>query len=164
MSGKKIDPIRQTDDEARAMAGRLVREAAFGSLGVLEPQTGFPLVSRIALAAGEEAVPFFLASDLSAHSRALAADPRCSLMLGEPGKGDALAHPRVTLVGRASAIPQDAAQALELRGRWLARHPKAKLYVDFADFRFYRLAVERALLNGGFGKAYVLTGEDLRQA
>jgi len=36
--------------------------------------------------------------------------------------------------------------------------------VDFADFRFYRLAVERALLNGGFGKAYVLTGEDLRQA
>lgn len=160
---KKIDPIRQTDEEARELARTLIREAQYGSLGVLEQQTGMPLVSRIAVAAGAEAVPFFLASDLSNHSKALAADPRCSLMLGEPkGKGDPLVHPRVTVVGRAAALPREAAAELGLRQRWLARHPKAKLYIDFGDFRFYRLEVERALLNGGFGKAYVLTAEDLR--
>lgn len=159
---KKIDPIRETDDEARELARGLIASARFGSLGVLEPQTGVPLVSRIAVAAGSEAVPFFLASDLSSHSRALAADPRCSLMLGEPkDKGDPLAFARVTVIGRAAPLSREAAQALDLRERWLALHPKAKLYVDFADFRFYRLEVERALLNGGFGKAYVLRAGDL---
>jgi heme iron utilization protein len=33
--------------------------------------------------------------------------------------------------------------------------------VDFGDFAFFRLTVERASLNGGFGKAYALTQEDL---
>ena len=41
--------------------------------------------------------------------------------------------------------------------RYLNRHPKARLYAGFADFAFFRLAVERASLNGGFGKAYHLT-------
>ena len=45
--------------------------------------------------------------------------------------------------------------------RYLNRHPKAKLYVGFGDFAFFRLAVERASLNGGFGKAYHLALSDL---
>ena len=53
-------------------------------------------------------------------------------------------------------IARDSAEIATLRERWLARHPKAALYIDFGDFNFYRLALERAFLNGGFGKAYVL--------
>jgi len=47
---------------------------------------------------------------------------------------------------------------------WLKKHPKAQLYVDFADFFFWKMTVERAHLNGGFGKAYVLKPTDLRGA
>lgn len=43
----------------------------------------------------------------------------------------------------------------------LRRHPRSKLYVDFPDFGFFRLNPLRASLNGGFGRAYALTAEDL---
>jgi len=39
--------------------------------------------------------------------------------------------------------------------------PKAQLYIGFADFSLLRLKVSAGHLNGGFGKAFVLTPEDL---
>lgn len=158
---KKINPIRETDDDARALARKLIGEARFGSLGVVEPDTGMPLVSRIAVATDPGGAVIFLASELSFHSQALARDDRASILLGEPGKGDPLAHPRVTLLGRIERIDRRSSERDALRGPWLARHPKAELYIDFGDFHFFRLNVERANLNGGFGKAYVLKPEDL---
>jgi putative heme iron utilization protein len=44
-----------------------------------------------------------------------------------------------------------------IRTRFLNRHAKAKLYIDFPDFRFFRLDSAIASLNGGFGRAYILT-------
>ncbi len=161
MTTKKIDPIRPTDDDAREMARLLIREAHFGALGVVEPETGMPLVSRVAIGTDDEGRVISLASDLSFHSKALAVDARASVMVGEPGKGDPLAHPRVTLIGRMEKIDNAAPERVSLRETWLKQHPKAQLYIDFADFHFYRLAMERAHLNGGFGKAYVLTPDDL---
>ena len=95
-------------------------------------------------------------SQLSAHTRHLQADPRCSLLLPEGGKGDPLAHPRLTLVGRAVQATADERPAW--RTRYLARHPKAELYVDFADFSFWRVDVAAAHLNGGFARAATLDG------
>lgn len=165
MNERKIDPIRPTDDEARALGRRLILEAGFASLAVIEPQTGFPLVSRVAVAVEKDGSPFLLASDLAGHSRALALDPRASLLFGEPpDRGDPLAFPRVTVIGRIEKLSREEKDHDHRREFWLKRHPKAKLYVDFADFFFWRMAVERAHLNGGFGKAYVLTPEDLRPA
>jgi putative heme iron utilization protein len=48
-----------------------------------------------------------------------------------------------------------------VRERFLARHPKAALYAGFADFAFWRLAVDSAHLNGGFARAMALTGAEL---
>ena len=48
-----------------------------------------------------------------------------------------------------------------LRAHYLATHPKAKLYIDFADFNFVGFEVEAGHLNGGFGKAFRLTPADL---
>lgn len=160
MAEPKINPIRETDEEAIRMARLLIAEARFGALAVLEPGTGMPLVSRIAVGTGHDGQLVSLASDLSFHSKALAADPRCSILVGEPGKGNPLAHPRVTLIGRLEMVGREQARADGLRECWLALHPKAQLYVDFGDFNFYRLELERAHLNGGFGKAYVLKPEE----
>jgi hypothetical protein len=156
MAETKRDPINPTDDAARALAHRLVAEARFGALAVLDPEGPAPLVSRVAVAA-PGGVPLILVSDLSLHTRALHTDPVCSILLGEPGpKGDPLTHPRLTWVARAEPVEKAAH-----RDAWLARHPKSALYVDFADFRMLRLAPVQGLLNGGFGNAYRLTPADM---
>jgi hypothetical protein len=148
-------PIRPTTDEARALARRLLLEARHGALGVLDPRTGGPMVSRVAVGlwAGK---PLILVSSLAAHAEALRADPRCSLLLGEPGRGDPLAHPRLTLLARVEEADKAA-----LRAAWLAGHPKSALYYDFADFALLRLRVGEAHLNGGFGRAFRLGPDDL---
>ena len=159
--GARTDPIRPTDDAARALARDLLAAARFAALGTLEPGTGAPLVSRVALGL-HDGVPVTLVSDLSQHSAALRADPRASLLVGEPGpKGDPLTHPRLTVQVRAAVVARDDPGHAAFRARWLALHPKAKLYVDFGDFRFVRLAPVAAFLNGGFGRAYALAPEDL---
>jgi putative heme iron utilization protein len=77
-------------------------------------------------------------------------------MIGEPGKGDPLAHPRLTLAVQAEFIEKaDAAD------QYLADQPKAQLYIGFADFHLVRLVPTQGLLNGGFGKAYRLAPSDL---
>lgn len=156
---RRIDPFRPVDDEARTLARRLVAEAEHGALGVIDPETGAPHVTRVAVAA-EGGTPFLLISALSHHTAALRADPRCSLLVGEPGpKGDALTHPRLTILANAAfAAP---GERETLRALWLEHQPKAAIYVDLADFAFVRLEPSGALLNGGFGRAFKLSPGDL---
>jgi len=153
------DVLREVDDDARALARNLLRRARLGSLATLEPGTGAPLASRVSVATAQTGDPTFLISRLSAHFGALEADPRCSLLLGEVGRGDPLAHPRMTVIGQAVQSAGETRRAL--RARFLARHPKAALYADFGDFAFWRLTIERVSLNGGFGKAYEMGRADL---
>ncbi|MBY6048589.1 HugZ family protein [Vannielia litorea] len=154
------DPIRPTDDEARAMARGLLDEARFGALGVLEG--GAPVVSRIAVGTDAGGGPVTLVSSLSAHTSALRAEPACSLMVGEPGdRGDPLTHPRLSLQCKARFVDRESETHAALRARWLESHPKSKLYIDFGDFGFVALEVQGAFLNGGFGKAFKLTPADL---
>ncbi|HEY9539018.1 MAG TPA: DUF2470 domain-containing protein, partial [Kiloniellaceae bacterium] len=116
--------------------------------------------TRCGLASDMDGSLYFLASTLSTHTQALLADPRCSLLVGEPGKGDPLAHPRLTMTGSAERIGTGDLRE-RLKRRYLARHPKAALYVDFPDFSFWRLEIARASLNGGFGRAYAMTPADV---
>jgi len=156
MSGNA--PFRSVDDEARGLARRLVAGARHGALGVIEPATGAPFVTRIAVVPGPDGAPLALVSDLALHTRALRAEPRASLLLGEPGgRGDPLTHPRLTLAVRAVFPGREEG----LRAHFLALQPKARLYIDFADFHLVRLAPEAGLLNGGFGRAWRLSAADL---
>jgi putative heme iron utilization protein len=141
-----------------------MEHAPFAALAHLEPETGHPLVTRTGFGLDNDGAPLLLMSELSAHFAALAGDARCSLLIGEPGQvnkpgGDPLTHPRLTLVGKASLVDSQGRDAA--RTAYLARNPKAKLYVDFDDFHFWQITPERAFLNGGFGKAYNLDASDL---
>ena len=161
MDGKKKDVIRETDAEAIRLAKTLLRSARFGALAVLEPRTGSPLASRVGVATDIDGAPLILVSMLAAHTTALLADPRCSLLLGEPGKGDPLAHPRPTLICQASRLERGSVGHARAERRYLNRNPKAKLYAGLGDFSMFRLEPQRASLNGGFGKAYLLDRPDL---
>ncbi|MEQ9695084.1 pyridoxamine 5'-phosphate oxidase family protein [Shimia sp. SDUM112013] len=160
----EIDPFQTPDDAARALARRLIDDATYGALAVLTPE-GTPSVTRIAVATDKDGTPVTLISTLSTHTPALLVDPRCSLLLGEPeDKGDPLTHPRITLDCRAVFLDRGTPGHTNLRAHYLAQRPKAKLYVDFGDFRFVRLELQTAMLNGGFGKAFRLTAADLQRA
>lgn len=160
-SGREPAALLQTvDDAVRRRVRTLVRTARYAALATLEPETGTPLASRIGLATDVAGAPVFLTSALTAHTGALLADARCSLLVGEPGRGDPLAHPRVTLTGRAERV-EPGPDRDRLRWRYLARHPKAELYANFGDFSFWRVRIGRASFNGGFGKAYQMAAADL---
>jgi len=153
--------VRPTDDQARLLAKGLVRKARFGALAAIEAASGHPLASRVSVATDIDGTPVILTSTLSGHTLAIRQTPACSLLLGEPGKGDPLAHARVSLFCEARQIDRQGDDHERLRRRYLSRHPKAELYVDFGDFSFFRLELQRASLNGGFGKAFELTRDDL---
>ncbi|WP_116133811.1 HugZ family protein [Tropicimonas sp. IMCC34043] len=162
MTDKPTDPIRPTDAEARTLARRLIAGARFAALGVIEPGSGAPMVTRVAIGTARDGVPLTLISTLAQHTGALTADPAASLLLGEPGpRGDPLSHPRLTLQCVAKFVGPADPTLSELRADWLRDHPKARLYVDFPDFGFVRFAILRGFLNGGFGKAYMLAPADL---
>ena len=157
----KPSVIRDTDDEARKLARSLIHTVRHAALAVIEPEGGFPSASRVLLATDSDGTPTILVSALSAHTKALEADARASLLTGEPGKGDPLAYPRLTMLCLAEGVERDTPAHRRIRQRFLNRHPKAKLYIDFPDFRFFRLVPQSASLNGGFGRAYLLAASDL---
>jgi len=153
--------LQPVDDATRAMARRLIRSARYAALAVVDPAQGGPMVTRTALATDLDGRPLLLVSALSSHTQALLRDARCSLLLGEPGKGDPLAHPRISLQGQAMEVPREHADLPRIRRRYLARLPKAALYADFGDFSFWRIEPQRASLNGGFGRAFELQASDV---
>ena len=156
----ELSPFRETDDQARALARALLQEATFAALAVA-PE-GVPSVTRIAFALDPEGRALSLISTLSSHTAALEANPICALLVGEPAeKGDPLTHPRLTLHTEAEIIARSNAQHSDLRDHYLKQRPKAGLYIDFGDFRLVRFHMRDALLNGGFGKAYILKPKDL---
>ncbi len=158
---RKAEVVRALTPEARGAAQALAGAARHGALATLEPGTGTPLCTRVGLTGDGAGGFLILVSALAAHTPALAADPRCSLLIGEIGKGDPLAHPRMTIQCTATAVAPSGDAHRAARARYLAAHPKAKLYVDLGDFRFFTLTPVSASFNAGFGRAYRLESADL---
>ncbi len=156
--------LQPVDDDARLLARMLLRPARHASLAVLRPKDSWPAASRALVATDFIGRPIILVSGLSLHAEALEADPRCSLLVGRSGKGDPLAQPRMTVFATARPIEANSDDGEAVRERFLSRHPKAELYVDFADFRFLRLEPDSASLNGGFARAFDLAPADLLDA
>lgn len=143
--------------EAIALSKRILRTVRAGALATLDRESGVPFASLVSVATDLDGSPLLLMSRLAAHTLNLEADPRASLLLAQGGKGDPLAHPRLTMIGEVHRSPEP-----RIRNRFLARHPKAQLYADFPDFSFWRLEMASGHLNGGFARAMTLSGDELR--
>lgn len=136
---------------------QLLRRARTCSLSTLNRGDGTPYGSLANIATDVAGRPIVLISRLAWHTQNLAADSRASVLAGEiPEKGDALVGPRVTVMGRFEQI-EDA----NLRRRYLARHPQAAMYADFADFSFWRLAPESIHGVAGFGRIETLAPDEV---
>jgi putative heme iron utilization protein len=150
------------DFDPKAVAKTLLRTIRVGTLATLDRNTGHPFASLVNVATDFDGSPVILVSRLSSHTANIEVDGRASILLAETGKGDPLAHPRLTALGQIARIAPDDPDEARVRRRFLARHPKSELYAGFADFSFWRLAIASAHLNGGFARAADLTGDDVR--
>ena len=149
------------DFDPGAVAKTLLRATRAGTLGTLDRNTGHPFGSLVTVATDVDGSPLILTSRLSTHTANLEADGRASVLLAQTGKGDPLAHPRLTVLGTFAPVARETADDARVRRRFLARHPKAELYAGFGDFSFWRLTVVSAHLNGGFARAADLTAADV---
>ncbi|HVY59466.1 MAG TPA: DUF2470 domain-containing protein [Xanthobacteraceae bacterium] len=130
------------------VAKNLLRSIRAGALATLDRNTGHPFASLVNVATDVDGSPLVLISGLATHTANLEHDGRASILLSATGRGDPLAHPRLTVLGEMR--PSEEAR---VRRRFLARHPKSALYAGFKDFSFWRMEVASAHLNGGFARA-----------
>lgn len=137
---------------------KLIRGARIATLATLDHESGHPYASLISVATAMDCAPLFLISDLAVHTRNLKNDPRISILFSaESGVGqDPLNAGRVSVMGTAAATA-----SAGVRSRFLARHPEAAFYADFADFAFYEMAVSHAHFVGGFGRIASVAASDI---
>lgn len=139
-----------------AAARALVREAQRGVLCTLIPEEGIPYGSLVELLPLPDGDIVLFLSRLAEHQHFLAADPRASIVIAPHiAEEHALAKPRVTLVGRVELIEDRSSIA----NAYTERHPDAAGHIDFPDFLFYRLRVERARYIAGFGQMGWIKGD-----
>src|SRR5271163_2225073 len=149
--------MRETEPEGdpARIGRRLLRREHRGTLAT--SMHGAPYASLVVIAAGLDASPLLLLSDLAQHSRNIAFDPRVSILIdGTAGYRDPLTGPRLSVIGQARAVADP-----RLLARFTAHHPTSAVYSGFADFRLYRVAVERGHLVAGFGRIHWIDGRDL---
>ena len=129
----------------------LLRGRNAGFLGTLMTG-GAPYVSLVTLSTTADGEPLFLLSHLADHTRNLLADARASLLVStDASPANPQQGARISLQGRIEKSDDPAHRA-----RFLARHPGAALYADFADFAFFRMRVEAVHWVGGFARAHWL--------
>ena len=136
------------------VARSLVRSASKGVLATLDAGSGAPYASLVLVATTASGAPIFLLSRLALHTRNIAADARVSLLIdGTGGAGDPMTGARISLSGTlAMTVDPD------VRRWFLARHPTASGYADFADFAFFALAIKTAHMIQGFGRITDIAG------
>ena len=139
----------------------LLEQERHGVLATLSVRrAGWPFASAVPYAIAESGEPLFLLSELAEHTRNLRGDPRASLLVQDShAAADPQAGARVTLLG--TAEPDDS-QAT--RQTYVARHPRAREYLELGDFKVWRLNVAEARYVGGFGEMGWLDGPRLRAA
>ena len=147
--------MAETDEAPSWAARKLLRAARVATLATTTGGQPFTALVTPATSSGGDILLFL--SSLSEHTRHLRADPRCAVMVtGTTDDPNPQTAPRLTVTGLAE--PTDDAA---LKARWLARHPYAALYADFADFALWRIAPKAGLLVAGFARATRLRQADL---
>ena len=142
-------------ERARTLA-YLGRTGTLATLSRRHP--GHPFASVMPYALDPSGQPLFLISAMAMHTQNLEADARTSLLVTQPDwSGDPLAAGRLTLMGEARRLAEPDTD--EARAAYLQRHARARYWVDFDDFAFWRLDVADVYFVGGFAAMDWVTAE-----
>ncbi len=147
-------------ERARTLA-HLGRTGTLATVSRRHP--GHPFASVMPYALDGSGRPLFLVSTMAMHTQNLLDDARASLLIIQPDwSGDPLAAGRLTLMGQGRRL--DATETSETRSAYLARHERARYWVDFDDFGFWRLDIMDVYFVGGFAAMDWVTAEDYAAA
>ena len=154
--GEQIMAGSVFDKDSPAWEARLLlRAARAGTLATA--RGGQPYAALVTPATAPDLSVLLLLSSLSEHTRQLAADPRCALLVSAVATDvNPQTAPRLTITGLAEAVNDPA-----LKARFLAVHPYAALYADFADFALWRVVPMQGNFVAGFARATRLRAADL---
>lgn len=159
--GAEIDRNAGSPFEAVKVARDMLHTGRIAALATLDPGSGYPYNTVTNLAVLPGGAPLLFAAGLALHARNMEIDPRISLTLAPFETGDALTAPRLSFVGK--AIRLAGADFEAARERYLARYPKAKLYLSLPDAILYRMDIAGVQINGGPTRnANDVRPEDLR--
>src|ERR1700674_261032 len=111
------------DFDPKTVAKDLLRTTRAGALATLDRNTGHPFASLVNVATDSDGSPLILVSRLAPHTANLEAAPPPSLLLASTGKGDPLAYPRLTVLGKFAKIDRDTADGARVRRRLFSRPP-----------------------------------------
>lgn len=140
-----------------ATARHLIRSARKAALATLRSADQAPYVSMVLVAAAPDGAPIMLLSQLALHTRYIERDNRAGLLIdATDGLGDPVTGARISLNGLVERTSDPAARAA-----FLAMHPAANGYADFADFGFFRFVPEAAHMVEGFGRIVDIPGSAL---
>lgn len=121
---------------------------------------GYPFGSLMPYVADSLGRPIFFISSLAMHTQNLQKNPRASLLITQPDvPGDPLGSARLTLLGEAGEAP-----VAEVKELYLSHHEDAKMWQDYSDFAYYRLAISGVYFIGGFGVMGWISPEDYASA
>ncbi len=146
--------MNATDKTALSALIRAHRQAALAVLVDDAPLTAMVAYAELPDLSGL----LVLLSSLSAHKRALMANPVCSLLICEPddGAGDVMTRARVSLQARAHLIARDAVDFAAARDCYLAKLPAAAQLFALADFDLLCITPTSARFVAGFGRALTI--------
>lgn len=145
-------------DYARTIA----KASAQGILSTLDREDGTPYGSVVELLPLEEGNFVVFVSNMADHTKNLKKDPRGSILVADGfGNGYALALSRATFMGTFEKVKEGSSL---YRDKYLELHPEANIYIDFPDFAFYKLNVERVRYIGGFGRMSWVEGPSYLEA
>jgi putative heme iron utilization protein len=139
----KQETARDYYHEARLLIGN-VKSASLATV-----EATMPYAALVTVAFLPDFTPILLLSQLATHTRHLHANPACALLLvGAYSSPNPQTAARLCLTGTAQKTETPGAREI-----FLASHPYATGYADFADFAFWRLIVTEAYYIGGFAAA-----------
>lgn len=121
---------------------------------------GYPNGSVVGFAPDEDGNPIFIFSGMSSHTQDVLNDPRCSLTIASKQFKGA-ADGRVNLMGQVKLVPKDEIEPL--KEVYLKKHPGA-FWVDFGDFNWFKMEIEKINFVGGFARAGSITPEEYKAA
>lgn len=152
------------DNSMRNRLHALLQQRRWAALATADG-AGVPMASMVGYVVGANTAVIYLhLSRLAAHTGNLLANGKAALVIGEDdsGVGDPQELARVTLQGRAVAVPRDSDEYRAARDRYLQRLPASERLFDFPDFTLFRLDVDGARFVGGFAQARSFSAEELR--
>lgn len=121
---------------------------------------GYPGGSVVGFAPDELGRPLFIFSGMSTHTQDILANPKCSVTIASKEFKGA-ADGRVNLMGTCKLLPQEEIEAA--KEIYLKKHPGA-FWVNFGDFNWFRLEIEKIRFVGGFARAGSVTPEEYAEA